>query len=191
MPTENCSLPNLLFQPLLRTQLHLQPLVTSLQEAIMVVIHGMWIDGVQVTDPGILEMAVNRIENKKIYIPIYWNTMRNPKSTEAKECTLQWRYAEGGALISDRIREPEVFNFNSYITMIKYGGVELLDKPDVYIRLHQARRRKEGLILNNDSLGGDPKPNEQKRIVVTIVHKDWAHSLDSDYPEGDRYPMGW
>jgi hypothetical protein len=154
----------------------------------------------QLTDPKLLGSIHRKISSSETLHVTNDTLGGDPKPGVIKDCTIDWRDSPYGPHLRQTVREPHLFDFSTYVSRVKYGGVELVDKPEVFERLNRAMNdsqmaqsefhgNNKGLMrLDNAGMGGDTNPGHVKEVRVEIRDRSDEGLHWHTYKEGDLFP---
>ena len=107
-------------------------------------------------------------------------------------CVIDYRVEKNGIHSCRVAGENTHVNFNYHVAQIKWGGVILVDKPEVYERFHRASDEDKHILINNRTMGFDPQVGTTKRAEFTIVRVDkdreWDEHGFGQLWENEKFP---
>ena len=125
----------------------------------MVMVYG----GYLVTDQDAHNAIKDAIDNGKSFTVTNDNLRSDPWPGMIKSCAL---FYEQHGLIKGRFAQENFsLHFELDIISVTYGAKQICDQA-VDLRLLKAMAQRQGFIVNNENLGGDPQPGVRKTCVI-------------------------
>jgi hypothetical protein len=140
----------------------------------------------QVTDGGVLDKIAEAIDQHKNY-PVSNQSMGgDPAVGTFKYAAVYYSLRPQNSPLRGRSAgEGQSLSFGTDIDSITYGGVTI-SNPSVYVPAYNNFLSKSPFPVNNNSMGGDPRPGTHK-TATAIYYRDEQSAVEEARSEGDSF----
>lgn len=159
----------------------------------------------RITDSSILDRIRHDLTERQNTFLVENNDLGgDPQPGVTKRLVVDYRDRPGDPHLRISAQEGYYLNFASRVSRVKYGGVELYDKPEVVERLNNAivsyNLAQQGfwnkawntddgkLKLTNESMGGDTRPGVEKQVEIQFLDRSDFEFGWETYDEHDMFP---
>lgn len=133
----------------------------------------------------ILDIAIKQFNSATSEVPYYYDTIKNiAAGTQRDDNKIIQRGRELYTSYIFKVAEISITN-------ITYGNRAITD-PDIHTRIREdLQHGRDGFLVHNDNLGGDPQPGQPKTLVVEYRDHPSLSPIRVSAKEGHVLPTSY